>query len=241
MQPFKQPSRLFFVAFWSLGTLIFVLGSFYVISLASGYRFNLKARKLVLTGLILLESEPVAQVFLNGQTHEKTPVKLSYLLPGWHRVELKAKNYRPLSYSFLVEPGQAVKKAVWLFLESPKEIQWEESDDKFFPRKPDEEVKISEHELWYQEKLVARFSRALLSAFVYPKGFDLFSPVRFTPEKSLIYQVDDELRLIEESGANDFLLFKLEKKDQPVEVADIDSGRVLLIKQGENRKKLKIR
>ncbi|MBI4029563.1 PEGA domain-containing protein [Candidatus Berkelbacteria bacterium] len=241
MQSFNQPSRLFFVSFWTIGTLVFVLGSLYVIMLASGYRFNFKARRMVLTGLILIKSEPAAEIFLDNKFKGKTPLKISYLLPGWRSMELKAPHYRSLTYSFLVEPGQAVSKERWLFLENPKELEWEESDKRFFPRKPEEEVRIIENELWYQEKLVARFSRPLLSAFIYPQGFDLLSGVRFAPEKSLIYQVEDELHLIEKSGANDLLVTNLWQNDKPVEVADTENGKVLLFKQGDSQKKLKIR
>lgn len=76
-----------------------------VLLTTAGYRINLRTRQLERSGILILRSAPAdAQILLDGaRREERTPARLTDLLPREYRVTLEREGFRPWSKSLTVE------------------------------------------------------------------------------------------------------------------------------------------
>ena len=93
-----QPSfkHYLYVAVSNIVTLVFVaVGTFLIVALAQGYRYDVASGEVSLSGLLRVESNPItAEVFIDGEsTNERTSYKET-IDEGLHSVELRADGYR---------------------------------------------------------------------------------------------------------------------------------------------------
>ena len=106
-------------------SLVLIIGisivAYFLIKLASGYRFDLTNRSLRPTGLLIANSIPnQATIYLNGKSiKNKTTTTLS-LTPGEYQVEIKRAGLTSWQKTLLIEKELVVKTDAYLFPTFPE-------------------------------------------------------------------------------------------------------------------------
>ncbi len=77
---------------------------------ASGYRFDLKRKKVLRTGTLMVEAKDIkdAQLYINGQLHEEPFDKKIFiynLLPGEYNIKLDKEGYHAWSKKIIINSG----------------------------------------------------------------------------------------------------------------------------------------
>lgn len=174
---------------------------------AEGYRFNIKNFKVYRTGILNVVSYPKSStVRLNGKAKsENTPYSIN-LTPGYYSVDINKDGYLPWTMTAKVEEGLVnnyknvvlIKEKIETSeLNDQKKIDLVNLPDDIMAQKKSS-LAYNGYELWYEDKLITRFSELINKAIMYPD------------EEHIIFQQGDEIRLIEITGTNDTLLVKLE-------------------------------
>lgn len=218
--------------FWPIAIILFVISGVYVLMLASGYWFNLAAGKLEQTSLLDIKSDPSgAKIFLdNLNSYHTTPQTFRYVSPGWHNVRIERKDYQKWQKAIFLEAGKFLEiDNVVLFFPNPKPLAIKPGDGEVFTSlKPNPALLIKDQEIWLRDKLVARFSKSIKIALLYPD------------QRHIVYQVDNQIRAIDADGGADTPLVQL-PSDSPAVFSFQDDGRIILIKQGNSLLKYQIR
>lgn len=93
------------VATYGLLAIAVIGGTYFVVQLARGYQINLSQQQLELTGLIRFESNPDANIIIDGQqSGEQTPARLS-LVEGLRQITLEQTGYQRWSRQIDVDGG----------------------------------------------------------------------------------------------------------------------------------------
>ncbi len=223
-------------------TFLFLFCASVLIASANGYIFNEHTWQFEQTGLVNLtvKQEPVT-VSLNGKKkiYQKSPVNLSYLVPGLYQVEIQKPGYITWHHSFQIQPGQViVNPFIQLFLEDNTVIPAPSDHITALVHQPDftseADLDVRGNEIWAKSiertypfrvrgdefSLISRFSSPVLGA-------------RWWEGKThIIFQLDRELRIIDSDGTNDTVLAVLES-NVPTEFTSIENGKILIYKNGD--------
>ena len=223
--------------FWLIVLVSFAVISATTVLLASGNKINFKAKKIQKTGLIVLDSEPSdANISLCGEVQDnKTPFRKRYIEPGNYLIQVTKDNYILWEKSVQIGEGQAyTNKDIILFLINPtvEEIKNQKDIDEFnaileTDRTKNQGIEIKDSEIWVDDQIVARFSTPILNAIWYN-------------DNHILFQKNDEIRVIEKDGSNDTMLVKLSDL-RPTNFTTINSYKTLIFKDGELLKSAKIR
>ena len=222
----KIKKRILFIIFWVLLIASFIFSAFLILLKANGYQLNYKNWKIVQTGMIILSGDPnLAQATLNGRKLGHLPLRLSNITPGNYEAIVEQENYSLWKRTFRVEPGKATTfQNIILFLTQAQDYSFKESSTidgfKEEAAKYTQGVEISAAEIYYENQLVTRFSQNVLSASLYPD------------RKHLIFQVANEIRVIELDGGNNTLLFNINSQE-PSTFSYRENGRVVLYLEQE--------
>jgi len=112
-------------------TLLFITSAPLLVFYTAGYRYNFKKNKFQKIGVLILESEPKGdKVSLNEKILEqKTPARISNLLPGDYKVKIEKENFYPWEKNLTVRSGLVTfAKNITLFKKSiPIQILPEEN------------------------------------------------------------------------------------------------------------------
>jgi len=197
-------AKVKFILLWTLIVTSFLFFATVLILEAYGYRLDVRTWRIEPTGTIIIDGLPrQAQLRVNNELKpEDLPVKLAKLLPGAYEISLSRNNYQTWSKTFNLQGGQAIEiKRVLLFLNEPKpaettrNLALAELQKNFLNQS--QPIKMQGNEIWYQEKLVTRFSAL-------PTGAIL------TNERNhIIFQLGRELRVMDLDGTNNFRLITL--------------------------------
>ena len=108
--------RLLYTIFF---LIFFIFGSFLFFDTA-GYRYNFKRNKLEKTGILIVNSSPTeAEIFLNGQYQDKTPSRLTKLLPDQYDVEVRKDNFWPWQQKLTISSNLTTfAEGIFLFKKS---------------------------------------------------------------------------------------------------------------------------
>ena len=120
----------------------------------------------------------------------------------YYEVTISKDQYQTWQKLIPVQSGKAsINQNIALFLESPLEVSPPENLTPEVLAKefqtPSALVRINGSEIYYQEKLVSRFSQDIAAAIIYPDN------------NHIVFQQGNEMRIIELDGSNNCLLFKL--------------------------------
>ena len=143
--------------------IIFIVTAPIIIGYTAGYRYSIKQRRIVTTGIISAQSNPEqARIYLNGSLHQdRTPALITNLTPGSYKIEIVRDGFRPWSKTLNVESEQTTfTGTVMLFknaeprpiLSIPEAVRTERSKLIIF----------NAHEVWYdnlktqERKLITR-------------------------------------------------------------------------------------
>ena len=175
----------------------------------------------------MLSGEPRwAKVRMNLQTLRGTlPVKISNLIEGDYEITVLSDNYQEWQKVIHVESGQTSNYPnILLFFQEPKEALVDEGLTlESFKKEANnlrQGVRIINSELYWQDQLVSRFSQEILTAYIYPD------------RKHLLFQVKDEMRIIDLDGSNNLLLFRL-SSSAPTLVTFRENGAIVIFLEGE--------
>lgn len=221
---------------WLIVFLIILALGGWLIFLANGYKINWPAKKIQKTGMIYLKSDPKeAEIYLDGRIKgQKTPLKLSYLLPGRYTVEVKKYDYQTWSKTVNVESGQVeVCGDIVLFKQAPEIISAGEEDKKILAdslKKDDKSLglEIKDSEIWWGDDLITRMSEPV-------------TRISFWQDKKhLLFQIKNKIRIMDLDGSNNLKLIEL-SSEEISEWVLTDSGSILIYKDGPDIKKAEIK
>ncbi len=209
----------------------------YLIIIANGYKINLQAKKLEKTGMIYLKYEPRgAQVYLDGKVQaNKNPLPIQNLSAKRYTIEVKKDLYNTWSKTTTVESGQVSNyENIVLFLQNPKIVGANDSEKQNLSNTEKTEttksngLKIVGGELYWGDDLITRLSDSILTATFY------------TDKKHIVYQIKNEIRIMDLDGSNDFKLIELSDSDSSYWIF-ADSGKNMIYQDGQNIKKAEIK
>lgn len=213
---------LIFIIFWAV-TLLVILNSL-------GIDIDWQNWRLTPTGTIYVASSTglsEAEVTVNNgemmQNH--LPATFNKLNSANYQVKVEKSGYLPWQKSFEVKNSQvAIEDTIVLVKVKISTRQATDQEKEMLAAEnkkvPDQTIIIEDNELYLNEKLVTRFSENLVSAAWYPDG------------QHIVYQIDDEIRLIEIDGQNETSLVQLSTND-PTTFSFLKRGQELLYQDGD--------
>jgi len=201
----RYKKKILFIVFWTVLSVSFLFSAFIIVLKANGYQFNYKQWKVIQTGMIILDGTPHgAKINVNGRLNgRQLPTRLQALAPGSYEISVFTEGYQNWQRIIRVDEGKAVSfQNIVLFFSNPEECRVPNSNltidqlkQAMTQNNPD--LKILGNEIFYQEKLVTRFSSDVLAASIYPDN------------QHLVFQIDNQIRVIELDGSNNTLLLNL--------------------------------
>ena len=219
--------KIYFGIFWVILSISFTFFAGLLILMANGYHLNLKNFRLQKTGMIVLRGEP-RSITLSVNNVEKSanfPTRITKLFPGRYELKVTKEKYQPWEKVIEIQGGQAVLyENITLFLKEPatQAVSKDEREitniEKDFQNRS-KNITLKENEVWFQGKLLTRFSQKVLGAVLGPDGNHIFT------------QVGNEIRVIEIDGSNDTGLFKIKDLD-PVPIS-ISGNKIRYVEEGE--------
>lgn len=202
---------------------IAVVASF-LIFYSQGYKINWKTFKFYKTGMILLISDPEPdKISINNIAYEPKTQFSKNFTPGYYDFVISKENYYDWKRTIYIESERLEAfKEIKLFLATPKLSELSDQSKINFLNSPNEylaenskyDLRYNGHELWANDSMITRLSRPVLSATWYP-DYD-----------HIVYQVENEIRIVEISGYNDTLLVRL-SKDTPTRFVIGNKGKEL--------------
>lgn len=181
--------------------------AFTTIFYAEGYRFDVRTLKISRTGVLLLEYLPKeANISINDKNICTSNPCVKNLPSGQYDIEISESGFQDwVLHLNLQSESVNVYKDIVLFrdtivsteltdsskiaiLNSPTDVLASNTADRMY---------YNSHEIWIGDKLLTRLSGNINRAVWYP---DM---------AHIVFQIDDEIRVIETNGKNDILLVKL--------------------------------
>ena len=147
----RQKKIIWSLSFWTIAGILFLAASALLVLWASGYKYNFLAHKFQKTGIIYLTTDPKnVDIYLDGKLiKQKTPAKISYLLPGRYKIEIKKKNYHNWVQEVEVESNKVKRfDNIILFYSQPKSFEISKNVQSFF-LSPDKNKLIYQSDSFY--------------------------------------------------------------------------------------------
>ncbi len=115
--------------FWVVFVMICAFLGCYTVLYALGYRINWKEKRLVLTSVLYLNSQPSgATIYLDGKEIGQTKKVIREIFPGFYHLKLEKEGYWPWEHTIEVKPYTLVEVVPTLFRQKPikeKEIKFD--------------------------------------------------------------------------------------------------------------------
>lgn len=176
---------------------------------AAGYRVNWQTFNLQKTGLFVLNSDPrPASISMNGNLlATQTPLRLSYLLPGWYDLVVQKDGYIPWEKTLKVEGGIATyEKRITLWRKTPQPVTLTADEQAALqkqlgaitPQLTDNDLQVRGSEIWIGDTLVAR----LLG--------DIKQVKWFPTHNAYLVQIGSVLHAFQTDGTNDVKLLSFQ-------------------------------
>lgn len=224
---FKKQAFLF--VFWLALIVSFVFSAFLIVLRANGYQLNSKTWKVTKTGMIILDGTPRgADVKVNNKLNDyQLPLRLSNLASGNYDVEITSASYQKWQRTIRVDEGMATSyQKIVLFLAKPTEISVSDpnltvEELKQQANQNNQDLVISGNEIFWQDRLITRFSSNVLAASIYPDS------------NHVIFQINNEIRAVELDGSNNTLLFTLKSNDPSAFIFQNSAKTIIYIDQNQ--------
>lgn len=227
--------------------LLFVIVATTLVGLTNGYIFDFGSNRFTQTGIVSLtvKQMPVT-VSINGKKklYKKKPINLTYLVPGQYNVEISKDGYYPWTKTFRIAAGEVkVNPFVQLYLASAEAepATKKESDLLTNATMVASDLDIRLYEIWI--KPISRTYPFTVTsdkfAFVGRYAQPVHGAIWADNKTNIIFQVGNEIRLIDRDGTNDHLLVKL-SGDEATRFAITQDGNALIYQDGDTvyRRKL---
>ncbi|MBI3261155.1 PEGA domain-containing protein [Candidatus Berkelbacteria bacterium] len=213
---------------WAVIIGSFFLVSSWIISSATGYRFNAQSGRFQKTSFLKIRTDPrEATVVLQGkQVAVKTPWEAKRLFPGNYDITIEKPGYHSWAKNVTIEPSQAlILDRIVLFKQALSQEASPEEAVALDKANPPDDLYFQGGEIFSAERIITRRSRDVAAATWYPN------------KNYVVYQIDSEIRVVELDGSNDLKLADLEaKKASKFSVSN--NGELLFYRDGESAKKL---
>lgn len=224
----KKESRIkiLFIILWVFLVVSFTILAFFVLSEATGYRFNWKTFRSEMTGLISLDGSPKnVEINVNGKIQNTgLPVRLTKIFPGQYEIIITKEGYSPWSKLFNVAGGQALEeKKIYLYYLNPQiavSTSYSAEQISNIYKNQASKVIFTNNEIWYQQELISRFTGIIQGAIL------------TNDRKHIIFQLGKELRVVELNGKNNTKLINLPTSDKLI-FALIDDNKIAYIDQNK--------
>ncbi|HEY1074306.1 MAG TPA: PEGA domain-containing protein [Patescibacteria group bacterium] len=234
----RSSFRSIFNAF--LTVLLFVIISSTLVGLTNGYTYDFSSNQFTQTGIISLtvKQMPVT-VSIDGKKklYKKTPINLTYLVPGQYTVEIRKEGYYPWVKTFRIKAGEVkVNPFVRLYLTeiNPQPATSKEADMVANATMVAPDLDIRLYEIWI--KPISRTYPFTVTsdrfAFVGRYAKPVHGAIWTEDKTNIIFQVGNEIRLIDRDGTNDHLLVSL-SSDQATRFAITSDGNALIYQDGD--------
>ena len=218
-------TKLKFLLLWSVLLISFGFISGYLLLSVSGYRIDWKWLRIEKTGIVTIKSQPkVVSVIVDASLRAtSTPVALRNLLPGVYDISINKPLYQGWNKTIQVDPGRVTElNDIVLVRVNPVVEKVSQNDkqllDDFVQTAT---VRFVGNEIYIHSKtpqLVTRLSRDVSQAVLYPD------------EKHIVYQIGNEINIIDLIGQNEQSITRL-PTDKQSQIIIVDNGRSILIKQ----------
>lgn len=202
---YSKIQRFWWFVYWLSLVVSFVVIGFFLVTQATGYRFNPHQNKYQKTGLIIVSSAPADSFLeLDGKSYPlSATTRIPNIIPGVYRLSIVKENYQSWHKTVTIGPGLVVHiKHVSLYLAKPIELPNPAQYASLIPfySVRDSRLRLEDGEIWFDSKLVSRFDEAPSDALV-------------LPNEHIAYLHGDEIRVVENNGENDQLLYKRQTAD----------------------------
>lgn len=223
----KKISIIYYILFWTLLVSSFIFFASLLILEANGYRLNRQNFSVQKTCLIMLEGTPrEVTVKINDENKTVTlPTRFSKLFPGRYEIEITKDGYQSWTKSVVLAGGQAVEYNN-IFLISQEPVITKLDLAKYTETRLTNEYnnqssafQLKDNEIWYRSKLVTRFADPVYAA------------VLMRDSNHIIFQVKDEVRIIEIDGTNNNLIYKLKMLDKAI--FSVNGSNLTILDHGE--------
>jgi hypothetical protein len=229
----EKARKLFLVGFfWAILIVSFVFFSGLIILKANGYKVNINTWELKKTGMIVLDADPHGTIMFDGKAlkNQRFPSKISNLNEGTYTIDVTQPGYQSWERVVAVEAGQAsVFDQILLFKESPSPtnapVTLTAEALAAEMKNYQTDLVINGTEISYQNNLVTRFSQNIAGAVVYPDS------------AHIVFQVNDQIRVMDLDGTNNKLLFKINSA-QPTSLSFRQGGDLVIYWDAANSKAL---
>jgi len=223
----KKISILYYIIFWILLVTSFIFFAGLLLLEANGYRLNRQNFTIQKTALIILDGTPrEVTVKLNDSITGVTfPARFSKLFPGRYEISVSRDKYQTWTKSIFLIGGQAIEFPN-IYLVSTEPVISKLDLAKFSEERLKNEYnnqssafQIKDNEIWYRNKLVTRFSDPILGA------------VLMRDSNHIIFQIKNEIRIMEIDGTNNVLIYKLKTADKTI--FSLNGNKLTLLDGGE--------
>lgn len=194
-----------------VGLIMATLG-FSVLFFAEGYRFNVKNFKIIKTGVASFSAYPrdskiyVNDKLLYGGSRFNASAHSINLTSGYYTARAEKEGFTTWSSSFKIEPGMVSNFGYIVLFKTDigGEILTDQAkinslnapDATLADRNVNNPINVGS-EIWLNDKLVTRFSSPVISTKWY------------SDQKHILYQIDDQIRIMDADGSNNVLLITL--------------------------------
>jgi hypothetical protein len=214
--------------YYLIAIIAFFVGAFFIITYASGYKIDITNRNISQTGMIIVEADPEATVYLNDIEQGNGKQTLRSLKPQTYNVSIKRDGYFSWTKDFELEPGEAetINDAI-LFKTNPEIEEYKVDQNDFFNKLADtDQITVSSNEIYQNANYVTRFSKEV-------SGVSWYSDRRY-----IAYTYENRLKIIEIDGSNEVNLLD---KNSLSPVVFISSGRYVIFEKDSKVYRAKIR
>lgn len=205
---------------------------------SQGYKINWKNFKVIKTGMVLLFSDPKPdEIVLNGKDYGDSSQFSKTLDPGYYDISIKKERYQDWQRTIYIAPEQLYAfKNITLFLREPKisdlaeqsKIDYLNSPNSYLAENYNNDLSFNQYEIWVNNRIITRFSSPISA------------PVWYPDNDHVVYQIKNEIRVIEITGFNDELLVTL-STDTPTKFIVGNKGRELYFLDNGQYKVARIR
>jgi predicted XRE-type DNA-binding protein len=209
------------IVFWAILIISFCFFAFLIILKANGYQFDYRYWRIEKTGMIILDGQPKnVDIKLNQKYLSDFPERISNLSPGYYSINIFKDDYHSWQEDIHLEAGQAVaREKIVLFYQEPienknyQQIPAATILDEY--QSANKKLIVKDREIFYQDKLISRFSQDIDSAALTSDG------------NHIVFQQNNGLHVMDINGTNNITLFNL-SSSEPIIFTFRESGKVII-------------
>lgn len=143
---------------------LFIVTAPIIIGYTAGYRYSIKQRRIVTTGIISAQSNPEqARIYLNKSLYkDRTPTLITNLTPGSYNIEISRDGFHSWNKTLNVQSEQTTfTGSVILFKKDTEPLPILDIPKKVYSTRP-KLITFNAHEVWYgnpktqERKLITR-------------------------------------------------------------------------------------